>query len=1155
GNKDTTINGLNGNNGSVTKTGSGTTTLSGTNTYTGATIINNGILALTGNSSLEKSSAVTINSGTFDLSGVTTNTKVQDLQGSGNVELGNKNLSVGKGDFSGTINGNNGTLTKTGNDKLTLSGTNTYTGETNINGGMLALKDSGSIASSSKLTLANNTIFDLNEVTTSTSVQNLQGSGNVELGNKNLSVDKGDFNGTISGNDGTLTKTGIDTLTLSGTNIYTGETNIEDGTLALKNSGSIASSSKLTLANNSIFNISGISATSTNVQNLQGSGSVELGNKNISIDKGNFYGVINGTGTLTKTGIDTLTLSGTNTYSGATNINAGTLELFGSIDNTTEINVAAGTILKTQDTKKLNNLNSTGTVTFDNDLELAGNKDTTINGLNGTKNVAKTGTGKTTLGNNNVGTFVQKNGSGKVLLTGTLTGNYNQETSARTFVANAGNGNIATIDGNASFDSNVELENKLKITGNLELGNNATINIDFTKTYNVTGSVVDVDGTAAIAGNTNLNIEYWEPGTPKTYRLFTANQNVTGTFKSANVTFDNNAANNRQGFEIITTPDKKQLNLVTFTKNLDVTRTSGGKWSDPKWEFSETNKFCNGDYVTISTNNNDKNWELNIDIENGVETAGMKIENGNWTFSGNKIIGKEQTGNGAVTLINNDGQLNVTGKDTAATFKNAVKFEDINVTNNAKLHLPDDSPVETGTLKTESGTELSLKAVENKVTANGDVVLNGDVQFDYQITDPTKTETIKNVITTTNGTISGDFIAKVSNDKLLATTGAQLVGNNKLNFVYNPSSVNDFAKSHKLSGNMAQIGDLIDSQNYADSELLQQLYNLDPNDKEKFVQILFNQLGPELAANALQLSLWQPYEKVFNRLHEINESQSNNIQNNKVRGQLKERLNYELWFEGFYRGENVTHDNAAGDYKTTRGGLLTGVELQLDQTMRTGFFFSYSNPYVSSNIGRVEADDIVFGSYSHLQFGCNTALNASIAYGNQNYKYQHNYNRNNYNGDAMYASIELFRSAFWRNNWQLVPLFAVDFQKAWMKGFTTADTNQVVAKSTLGQTVLRIGLNSKFQPTDHIHFRTRLQYGIQVGGEVFSSVRTSYLNNPNQSRILTGVNLGRNMLNVGIGTDIYLSRTKRFRLFANYDFDFGERSTAHTGQFGFLTTW
>jgi uncharacterized protein with beta-barrel porin domain len=49
---------------------------------------------------------------------------------------------------------------------------------------------------------------------------------------------------------------------------------------------------------------------------------------------------------------------------------------------------------------------------------------------------------------------------------------------------------------------------------------------------------------------------------------------------------------------------------------------------------------------------------------------------------------------------------------------------------------------------------------------------------------------------------------------------------------------------------------------------------------------------------------------------------------------------------------------------------------------------------------------------------------------------------------------------------------------------------------------------------------------------------------------LSGVNLGRHTLNIGFGGDFKIGN--RTKLFADYDLDLGEHSTAHTGQFGFV---
>jgi autotransporter-associated beta strand protein len=80
---------------------------------------------------------------------------IGSIEGDGNVFLGRNILTVGSNDmdttFSGVIQdggrngGTGGSLTKTGTGALTLSGANTYTGDTNVNGGVL--KVDGSITS------------------------------------------------------------------------------------------------------------------------------------------------------------------------------------------------------------------------------------------------------------------------------------------------------------------------------------------------------------------------------------------------------------------------------------------------------------------------------------------------------------------------------------------------------------------------------------------------------------------------------------------------------------------------------------------------------------------------------------------------------------------------------------------------------------------------------------------------------------------------------------------------------------------------------------------------------------------------------------------------------------------------------------------------
>ncbi len=222
--------------GQVVKSGDETLTLSGSNTYTGGTIISGGTLVATNVEAL----------GTGD---VTDNAVLE--------------LNTG-GTFDNVISGS-GQVVKSGDDALTLSGSNTYTGGTTISGGTLV----------------------------ATNVEAL-GSGDV-TDDATLELNTGgDFANNIGGT-GSVVKSGDETLTLSGTNTYRGDTTISGGTLV-----------------------------ATNVDAL-GTGDV-TDNATLELNTGgDFDNAISGSGQVVKSGDKTLTLSGANSYSGATTISGGTL--------------------------------------------------------------------------------------------------------------------------------------------------------------------------------------------------------------------------------------------------------------------------------------------------------------------------------------------------------------------------------------------------------------------------------------------------------------------------------------------------------------------------------------------------------------------------------------------------------------------------------------------------------------------------------------------------------------------------------------------------------------------------------------------------------------------------------------------------------------
>jgi autotransporter-associated beta strand protein len=164
----------------------------------------------------------------------------------------------------------------------------------------------------------------------------IEGAGNYVLGANTLTT--GSLNtstqvdGVISGASGGLTKVGTGTLTLTGTNTYTGATMISAGTLAISGFGSISTSSVVTV--DATFDISASSVAFNAITTLAGSASgvVNMGGNGLVMTNASteFAGVIQGTGGVEIFG-GTQTLSGVNTYSNATQIDAGaTLALKGA---------------------------------------------------------------------------------------------------------------------------------------------------------------------------------------------------------------------------------------------------------------------------------------------------------------------------------------------------------------------------------------------------------------------------------------------------------------------------------------------------------------------------------------------------------------------------------------------------------------------------------------------------------------------------------------------------------------------------------------------------------------------------------------------------------------------------------------------------------
>ena len=214
--------------GALTAGDSATTTLSGAISGLGSfTKVGGGTLIVTGTLSAANT---TVSTGSIQVGDGGTLGSL-----SGNV-INNAHLTFNRSDsstYAGNTSGG-GDLTKLGAGTLTLTGTNTYAGDTLITAGTLALGATNSLSTTGRMVVGSGATFALENF--DASVASISGAGNIALGSATLTTTNyglaQEFSGTLSGTGGfTMSDSSITRLAFSGTNTYSGATTINGGEL------------------------------------------------------------------------------------------------------------------------------------------------------------------------------------------------------------------------------------------------------------------------------------------------------------------------------------------------------------------------------------------------------------------------------------------------------------------------------------------------------------------------------------------------------------------------------------------------------------------------------------------------------------------------------------------------------------------------------------------------------------------------------------------------------------------------------------------------------------------------------------------------------------------------------------------------------------
>lgn len=427
--------------------------------------------------------------------------------------------------------GSNVTLVKDDLGTLVLTGSNTFTGSTAINGGVLQVADNaafgGAVATLSfdGGTLRNTGVMTLNRATTIN-----QGGGTFDT-QANLTMGR-----PITGAGG-LTKTGAATLTLNGVNTYAGGTTIDAGRVVVGSDANLGNASgALTFNGGTLENTAAFTSGRNVTLNTTG---VMLTDADLTLN-----GTIGGAGSLSKDGGGALVLNADNSYAGGTQIQAGTLQL-GTGGTTGSI---------------LGDISNNGTLIFDRSNSLA------FTGLiSGVGAVVQGGTGTTVLSGSNLYTGSTLVNAGSLIVNG--------DQSAATGTTSIDNGGTLGGKGVIGGDVNVAdggtlspgdlgpAPGTLTVKGNLALGGNAAFNVDLGQANVVGGplnDLVQVNGDLTLDGTLNVSVASGGTFDPGVYRL---------------IGYDGALTNN--GLDVGTVPSPNYVLQTSVARQVNLVNTNG----------------------------------------------------------------------------------------------------------------------------------------------------------------------------------------------------------------------------------------------------------------------------------------------------------------------------------------------------------------------------------------------------------------------------------------------------------------------------------------------------------------------------------------------------------------------------------------------------
>ncbi len=565
--------------------------------------------------------------------------------GTGDVTIAESaTLALSQGTLDNNVTGE-GQIVKSGSDELIVTGDNNYSGGTTITGGTLTADHADSLGTGA---IANSGV---------------------------LQVGEGELENTLSG-AGSLVKTGTGELTLSGDNSYSGRTTITGGTLTADHADSLGTG---TIANSGV----------------------------LQVGEGELENTLSGSGSLVKTGTGELTLSGDNTYSGGTTIDAGVL-------------IA-------------DNADSLGTGTIANNGVLQVGEGELKNTLSGTGSLVKIGTGELTLSGDNTYS------GGTTIDDGVLiAANVNALSGG-----DVDNSGTLMLDANGAFElANVTTHSGATTAlaagstldaGQLTQEDGSTLSIDLgaaTDEAMITADSVTLGGTLNVTGIGSVT-DSWTPEA-YTYTLIDSDSAITSDFDDLTV-----AGMNREDVDFLTIDGK-----VDETDNTNYDLTASLSW------YADRDNATTDAHGTFTLSDPDGSFNVAATLTDVDDTLDP----------GSRWDGKSLTKEGAGTLIlsgDNDYSGGTTINEGTLVAASTTALGTGLVDNNATLVLDADGEVSAvGGITTHSGATTQLALGTSLDLGDSALIQQDGSTLNVEL----NSDSVQPLITGGSATLGGDLV-------------------------------------------------------------------------------------------------------------------------------------------------------------------------------------------------------------------------------------------------------------------------------------------------------------------------------------------------------------------------------------------------------------